>query len=672
MSNSPPFSDFNRSVLKINGLGDSIIGGQSLYTIYNATATQSQLSNNIPAWIASTAYTQNTVVKNGGYAYRCVTGGTSASSGGPSGVTSSITDNTVTWAYQPSLKVIKQGTSMLTWAEIFSLGSLNWDMSQGYGGYGLSLLKIIVISGGTGYSNSDTITLSNGATGTLVVSSGVITGVNITNIGYSSTNTFTYTINTSGGSGAVLSLVNGGTGTFGVPGCLTSDMVARLPDCLASSIDIFLINGGTNDATNGSVTVATTIANLQTCYETLMLAGKRVIASPITPRATLLTGTVSAYIHRVNRWIRAYCRGETWANPKGFNQIMIADPSGYMTDGTNGTYWPIGGTGGVANAVTQDGLHPSHRGAMYWGYSIVLALQKFFPSLIPYSSRPYSADDGFDSSLNPSGNIFEGVAWKSATPYVIGQQCFNGTSIYRCTANGTSNTSGGPLGSNASITDNTVTWSYMKTAKLSVFGSANSTLSSNVGNVAISGNIATGWALTRYGGTSNGSIVCSIENPWSNGQKGQRQNLVFSLGGGTTTEQWALYTSFSDTVTSMNIQSSELNNVQFEFESELEVSNMVNMTQLYLSGAGGDNNISCVCGSTLGGAGEELVPTSGDPLTWPNNGKIYLRVGPVTLPPNIVDFQTTLVMGFNANGVANSAGVTLKVNYVSARRYGVL
>jgi lysophospholipase L1-like esterase len=541
----------------------------------------------------------------------------------------------VTWAYQPSLKVIKQGTSMLTWAEAFSLGTLNWDMAQGYGGYALSLLKIIVVSGGSGYAAGDTVTLSSGATAALTISGGVIKAATVTNPGYSSTNTFTYSLNTSTGSGAVLSLVNGGTGTFGVPGCLTSDMVARLPDCLASSIDLFLVNGGTNDATNGAITVATTIANLQTCYETLMAAGKRVIASPITPRATLLTGTVAAYIHRVNRWIRAYCRGETWANPRGFNRIMIADPTGYMTDGTNGTFWPIGGTGGVANAVTQDGLHPSQRGAMYWGYEIVQAAQKFFPQGLGYSPRPYCADDGFDPVLNPGGNIYEGVAWKASTAYAVGQQVFNATSVYRCTVAGTSASSGGPTGSSSSITDGSVTWAYMN------------------------------------GGSAAGTIAAAIESPWSNGQKGQRQTLTFSLGSGTATEQWALYMSFSDTVTSENIQSSELGVAQFEFEAELEVSGMVNLTQLYLSGAGGDTNISVVCGPNLGGAGEELCATSGDPLTWPNGGKLYLRAGPVILPPNIVDFQTTLVMGFNASGAAGSATAVIKVNYIAARRYGV-
>ena len=51
------------------------------------------------AWAASTAYTADTVATKGGKAYQCVTAGTSAASGGPSGTGASITDGTVVWKY---------------------------------------------------------------------------------------------------------------------------------------------------------------------------------------------------------------------------------------------------------------------------------------------------------------------------------------------------------------------------------------------------------------------------------------------------------------------------------------------------------------------------------------------------------------------------------------------
>jgi hypothetical protein len=57
------------------------------------------LSQAISAWAGSTVYAANAYCKNGGKVYKCATGGTSASSGGPSGAGSGITDGTVVWNY---------------------------------------------------------------------------------------------------------------------------------------------------------------------------------------------------------------------------------------------------------------------------------------------------------------------------------------------------------------------------------------------------------------------------------------------------------------------------------------------------------------------------------------------------------------------------------------------
>lgn len=54
----------------------------------------------IPAWASGTAYKKGQVVQNdSGKMYRCITAGTSAGSGGPTGTASDITDNTAHWAY---------------------------------------------------------------------------------------------------------------------------------------------------------------------------------------------------------------------------------------------------------------------------------------------------------------------------------------------------------------------------------------------------------------------------------------------------------------------------------------------------------------------------------------------------------------------------------------------
>ena len=51
------------------------------------------------AWLASTAYVVGQVRENGGNIYRCVTAGTSAGSGGPTGTGTAIADGSVVWNY---------------------------------------------------------------------------------------------------------------------------------------------------------------------------------------------------------------------------------------------------------------------------------------------------------------------------------------------------------------------------------------------------------------------------------------------------------------------------------------------------------------------------------------------------------------------------------------------
>lgn len=51
------------------------------------------------AWAGTTAYTVGQYVTNSSNIYRCITAGTSAASGGPTGTTADITDGTAHWAY---------------------------------------------------------------------------------------------------------------------------------------------------------------------------------------------------------------------------------------------------------------------------------------------------------------------------------------------------------------------------------------------------------------------------------------------------------------------------------------------------------------------------------------------------------------------------------------------
>lgn len=63
-------------------------------------------------WQASTAYALTQQVNNGGNVYKCTTAGTSASSGGPTGTGSGITDGTAVWAYVEPADLTMDNTSV--------------------------------------------------------------------------------------------------------------------------------------------------------------------------------------------------------------------------------------------------------------------------------------------------------------------------------------------------------------------------------------------------------------------------------------------------------------------------------------------------------------------------------------------------------------------------------
>lgn len=665
----------------INGLGDSIIGGQSFYSQYNDPAYQAQYAVT-PAWATGVAYPINSLCKSGGLVYRCSIAGTAGATA-PSGTSkNAVSDGGASWIYSPAFYIFKHGSSMLTWAEIFSNNRLNFDMTLGYGGIANSLLKMIVVNGGSGYASGDTFTCSNtGATGTLQVVNGAVVSATVTNPGYSPS-AFLPTINTTAGTGCVLSYVTGGSGTFGCPGCLTSDMVARMSDVLANPPSILVIHGGTNDGVAApAVSATTTMANLRTCYEQAMRAGIKVIAVPLLPSATAAHQTAAARGHaqRVNRFIRAYVKGAKWANPLGFKAIAIADATQLFVDPTNAAFSPIGGLGGVANAVTQDGVHPSNRGGQYLGYVISKAAEQLIGAAPVYVARAVSADDGYDPVLNPGGNIMEGLPWQASTAYALQQQVSNGGILYRCTVAGTSAASGGPTGT-GTPTDGTVTWAYMTTTKASTMtGGSAGTLVAVAG--VTSGAVATGWQFQRDGGSATGSVVCAVESPLANGLAGARQSIVFSLGGGTVNELWGLYLAPQyASLTNRNILAGDINATLFEAAVELELSGVANMTGVNLRAFADGSAGGVIVGPSFNGAGFEMMASATDPLVlalggaWPNGGKLLLKTPPFYLPPTATASSAwafEIGFGFNASGAGGSATATVKVNYAVLQHAGV-
>jgi len=69
-----------------------------------------------PNWAASTAYAVGAQVTNGSNVYTCVTAGTSASSGGPTGTGTGIADNTCVWNFfSATMQFVHVGQYILPW-----------------------------------------------------------------------------------------------------------------------------------------------------------------------------------------------------------------------------------------------------------------------------------------------------------------------------------------------------------------------------------------------------------------------------------------------------------------------------------------------------------------------------------------------------------------------------
>jgi hypothetical protein len=91
-----------------------IAGGLARYfRVYDAAGSVCHMQGNASqAWAGSTAYALNQHTNNGGNVYKCTTAGTSASSGGPSGTGTGISDGSAVWAYVGPAELILDNTSI--------------------------------------------------------------------------------------------------------------------------------------------------------------------------------------------------------------------------------------------------------------------------------------------------------------------------------------------------------------------------------------------------------------------------------------------------------------------------------------------------------------------------------------------------------------------------------
>jgi len=81
---------------------------------------------------------------------------------------------------------------------------------------------------------------------------------------------------------------------------------------------------------------------------------------------------------------------------------------------------------------------------------------------VPSGTQISTSDLGDVFATDATVTLDAVSAWSSATAYALGTRVYNdGKKVYQCVGGGTSAGSGGPTGTGASITDNTVSWRYL-------------------------------------------------------------------------------------------------------------------------------------------------------------------------------------------------------------------
>jgi lysophospholipase L1-like esterase len=518
-------------------------------------------------------------------------------------------------------------------------------------------------------------------TGSITEVGGVIIAATITNPGNLSNALATASITTSTGSGATIRVQVNPSGSFTVNGAVTADMIYYAQDCAASKTDIAICGFmATNDVTNNVTSVATcesvyasVIANLKTIYATLLAAGKKIVICPDLPRYGN-TAIQNACLAAIGNWQRKFAASFPTYNATNQSQVVIADPTPYLADGTLANLGqPIGGNGALAGAMTADGLHPSPRGAQYIAQTLLVAMSRWIGSGEIISAREANATGGFDRVMNPDGNMVEAFPWQASTAYALNQTCQNGVNVYYCSQAGTSAASGGPTGTGSGITDNTAKWGYARLQGCSVFAGTSTALATPPSGITYSGNYPLGMVLSRVSGSASGTVTGAIENPWSTGQLGQRWSLAFSVGSGTDREEWQAYLN-NFGLQYFGIEPADEGTAQVYALAEVEVTSAANLSFLRLywgdSGAGSVGTECGYSGTTTSGTHTTEAASSGEMITMPT--RRLLRTPPLLVTQAMGgNSYLGLYIQFDASGGAGSATGTVKFNFLGLYRADV-
>lgn len=174
---------------------------------------------------------------------------------------------------------------------------------------------------------------------------------------------------------------------FGVSGDRLDQMLARLSSVLNSNAGYCIVQGGTNDITQG-----TAFASMVTTWKQIVsrLRGRGIapICVPIPPRGDALTSTQILTQLRFNNYIQEYCYA---------NNLIFVQWDKYLLDMASASNAPISGM------TRSDNIHPAISGGYYMGKALNDTLSALLAPLETH--MVYGPSDYYHATDNPTGNL---------------------------------------------------------------------------------------------------------------------------------------------------------------------------------------------------------------------------------------------------------------------------
>lgn len=179
----------------------------------------------------------------------------------------------------------------------------------------------------------------------------------------------------------------------------------------------------------------------------------------------------------------------------------------------------------------------------------------------------------------------------------------------------------------------------------------------------LTGSVAGNFNAFRSSGSSAGTMAASIETVRTDGLSGNRQVFTFSLGSGSSTEQYNFGIT-SSTISAYNINAGDT----IIAECDMWLSGQAGVNRLLLQLTFTQSGTTVMQGTDGDNSTDTFIASGSYMALNGDSTPMSFKTAPVTVPSGTDHFTCYATIGFNASGVAGSAAATWKIGNFKIRK----